>query len=255
MRNINRERTEKMSMAQEVFQRIEKKYLLTPQQHEKLMQAIDGHMCADAFGEHTICNLYLDTPDYDLTRMSIEKPVYKEKMRLRSYGVPKENDEVFLEIKKKYKGVVYKRRIELTQKEAMEYLLKGARPQKDSQILHEIDYFLKYHNPQPRVYLCYDRTAYFSPENPDLRITMDHDIRFRLTQVDLSKGAWGTSVLPQNTKLMEIKIPGVMPLWLADALDENGIYPQSYSKIGTVYSKFIQPTLHLGGNEICYQVS
>lgn len=242
-------------MAQEVFRRVEKKYMLNMRQYEGLMQVVAQQMTPDAFGEHTICNLYLDTADYDLTRRSIEKPVYKEKMRLRSYGVPGEQDRVFLEIKKKYKGVVYKRRIELTYREAMDYIQNRQHPKKDTQILREIDYFLHYYDPQPRVCLCYDRIAYFSAEHSDLRITMDRNIRFRLTQLDLAMGTEGTCVLPADTHLMEIKIPGVMPLWLADVLDANRIFPQSFSKIGTVYTKYIQPTLYLGGNETCYPVS
>ena len=97
-------------MAQEVFARIEKKFLLRPEQYKALRAVFDEKMAQDAYGRHTILNIYLDTPDYELTRESIEKPIYKEKVRLRAYGMPKEDDKVFLEIKKKYKGVVYKRR-------------------------------------------------------------------------------------------------------------------------------------------------
>ena len=242
-------------MAQQVFRRIEKKYMLTRPQREALLQAFQGHMQRDAFGRHTICNLYLDTDDFELTRRSIEKPVYKEKLRLRAYGVPGPEDTVFLELKKKYKGVVYKRRMELTCRQAMDYLLRGTRPDADSQIAHELDYALRLYAPRPQVYLCYDREAYFCPDNPDLRITLDENIRFRTQQVDLMRGAWGTPTLPDGTTLMEIKIPGAMPLWLADALDAQRIFPCSYSKVGTVYEQFIQPTIQWGGSQTCSQVS
>lgn len=242
-------------MAQQVFKRIEKKYMLTRPQREALLQAFQGHMQRDAFGRHTICNLYLDTDDFELTRRSIEKPVYKEKLRLRAYGVPGPEDTVFLELKKKYKGVVYKRRMELTCRQAMDYLLRGKRPDADSQIAHELDYALQLYAPRPQVYLCYDREAYFCPDNPDLRITLDENIRFRTQQVDLMRGAWGTPTLPDGTTLMEIKIPGAMPLWLADALDAQRIFPCSYSKVGTVYEQFIQPTIQWGGSQTCSQVS
>lgn len=242
-------------MAQQVFKRIEKKYMLTRPQREALLQAFQGHMQRDAFGRHTICNLYLDTDDFELTRRSIEKPVYKEKLRLRAYGVPGPEDTVFLELKKKCKGVVYKRRMELTCRQAMDYLLRGKRPDADSQIAHELDYALRLYAPRPQVYLCYDREAYFCPDNPDLRITLDENIRFRTQQVDLMRGAWGTPTLPDGTTLMEIKIPGAMPLWLADALDAQRIFPCSYSKVGTVYEQFIQPTIQWGGSQTCSQVS
>ena len=242
-------------MAQQVFKRIEKKYMLTRPQREALLQAFTDRMQRDAFGRHTISNLYLDTDDFELTRRSIEKPVYKEKLRLRAYGVPGPEDTVFLELKKKYKGVVYKRRMELNYRQAMDYLLRGKRPDLGSQIAHELDYALRLYAPRPQVYLCYDREAYFCPDNPDLRITLDENIRFRTQQVDLMRGAWGTPTLPDGTTLMEIKIPRAMPLWLADALDAQRIFPCSYSKVGTVYEQFIQPTIQWGGSQTCSQVS
>ena len=242
-------------MGQQVFKRIEKKYMLTRPQREALLQAFTDRMQRDAFGRHTISNLYLDTDDFELTRRSIEKPVYKEKLRLRAYGVPGPEDTVFLELKKKYKGVVYKRRMERNCRQAMDYLLRGKRPDLGSQIAHELDYALRLYAPRPQVYLCYDREAYFCPDNPDLRITLDENIRFRTQQVDLMRGAWGTPTLPDGTTLMEIKIPGAMPLWLADALDAQRIFPCSYSKVGTVYEQFIQPTIQWGGSQTCSQVS
>ena len=121
-------------MAQEVFARIEKKFLLRPEQYKALRAVFDEKMAQDAYGRHTILNIYLDTSDYELTRESIEKPIYKEKVRLRAYGMPKEDDKVFLEIKKKYKGVVYKRRAEMTLRQAREYLSGGEKPPQDSQI-------------------------------------------------------------------------------------------------------------------------
>ena len=243
------------SMAQQVFKRIEKKYMLTRPQREALLQAFQGHMRRDEFGRHTICNLYLDTDDYALTRRSIEKPVYKEKLRLRAYGVPGPGDTVFLELKKKYKGVVHKRRMELTCQCAMDWLLRGKHPDADTQIARELDYALRLYRPQPKVYLCYDREAYFCPDNPDLRITLDENIRFRTAQIDLTRGAWGTSTLPEGATLMEIKIPGAMPLWLAGALSAQRVYPCSYSKVGTVYENYIQPAIQLGGFQPCSQVS
>lgn len=226
-------------MAQEVFARIEKKFLLRPEQYKALRAVFDEKMAQDAYGRHTILNIYLDTPDYELTRESIEKPIYKEKMRLRAYGMPKEDDKVFLEIKKKYKGVVYKRRAEMTLRQAREYLSGGEKPPQDSQILREIDYTLKFHDIHPMVCLCYERAALYGRENPDLRITFDTGIRFRTDELDLGAGARGQNLLPPGGVLMEIKIPGAMPLWMARALDEMNIRQTSFSKIGTAYTNFI----------------
>ena len=147
-------------MAQEVFKRYEKKYMLTREQYNQLMSSLITKMCPDSYGKHTICNIYFDTPDYQLIRTSLDKPVYKEKIRLRSYGVPKEDDTVFLELKKKYDGVVYKRRVPMTLREARNYLYKGIKPEKGSQILREIDYAYQFYQTKPMVYLAYERIAF-----------------------------------------------------------------------------------------------
>ena len=190
----------------------------------------------DEYGEHTICNIYFDTPDYDLIRKSIEHPIYKEKLRLRSYGVPKGPDsKVFVEIKKKYDGVVYKRRIQLPLNVAEDYLYKGIHPQKDSQILREIDWFLKTNPVVPAVFLAYDRRAFAGVEDRELRLTLDKNIRCRRTQMHLAEGSDGEKILDDDLTLMEIKIPGVMPLWMANILSLLEIRPVSISKYGTFY--------------------
>ncbi len=101
---------------QNVFRRYENKYLLNDRQLEALKNSLSKYMAQDAHGSYTICNIYFDTDDFLLARRSLEKPKYKEKLRLRSYGVPKGSDQVFAEIKKKYDGVVYKRRAPLRAK-------------------------------------------------------------------------------------------------------------------------------------------
>ena len=140
-------------------------------------------MKMDNYGEHTICNLYFDTDDYELIYSSIEKPVYKEKLRLRSYGVPEKNSKVFLELKKKYQGIVYKRRVEMTFQEAINYLSQGIHPDCDSQILKEIDYFKNFYHPVPKVIIAYDRIAYAGIEDKELRITFDKNTRCTTTLV------------------------------------------------------------------------
>lgn len=224
-------------MAQTVFNRYEKKYMMDTGQFAELVDAVSYRMETDQYGEHTICNIYYDTPDSLLIRRSIEKPRYKEKLRLRSYGVPGPESTVFLEIKKKYNKVVNKRRIPLKLWEAYDYIEKGIRPEKDSQILHEIDFMLERYPLERSLYLAYDRVAMFDKEDPDFRLTFDKRIRSRRSNVALEKGDAGTLLLPEDIRLMETKILGATPLWFSHILAELKIRPVSFSKYGTIYKK------------------
>lgn len=217
------------------FQRIEKKYLLNSTQYERLLEKINPHMEMDQYGRHTICNIYYDTKQYDLIRTSIEKPPYKEKLRLRSYGVPGMQDRVFLEIKKKWDGVVYKRRIPMKLKEAENYLENGRPMPGNGQIECEIDYFVKFYQPEPKMYIAYDREAYFGKEDESLRITFDQNIRSRQNGLKLELGDEGEPLLEEGQRLMEIKISQAFPMWLAAILSELEIYPTSFSKYGNIY--------------------
>lgn len=220
---------------QEVFKRYEKKYMLTAEKQQALMERIGEHLQADEYGAYTICNVYYDTPDYELIRHSIEKPLYKEKLRLRSYGIPGAEDKVFLEIKKKFDGIVYKRRAGMTLREANRYLEQGIRPKKDGQIQRELDFFCRRYDLRPAVYLAYDRVAYKGREDAALRVTFDSRVRCRQEHIALEAGDEGELLIPEDCVLMEVKLPGGMPLWLARALSELAIYPVSYSKYGTYY--------------------
>lgn len=228
-----------MADYQNVFKRVEKKYMLTKEQYESLRKILDIYMKADDYGLHTINNIYYDTNDYKLIRASLDKPVYKEKLRLRSYGTPTDESQVFLEIKKKYKGIVYKRRASMTLNEARKYLEENETPDNKSQIINEIDWFLKSYKLYPKAYVAYDRIAMYGKENKDLRITFDFNIRCRDRQLDLSKGPYGQQILKKDNVLMEIKIPNVMPMWLSEALDELKIYSTSFSKYGTYYKEYL----------------
>lgn len=226
-----------MADVQSVFKRYEKKYLLDAVQYQKLIKVINEHMKPDKYGRHTICNIYFDTPDFRLIRTSIEKPVYKEKLRLRSYGIPNEDSTVFVEIKKKYDGIVYKRRITMSLRDAYRYLFNGIRAPENSQIKREIDYFISYYRPIPKIYIAYDRVAYFCEEDPNFRITFDSDIRYRDSDLYLEHGDYGENLLDGEYHLMELKIAGTIPLWLTHALSEFKIYPPSFSKYGNIYKK------------------
>lgn len=222
-----------------VFQRTEKKYMLSRDQYTELKERISKYMTADDYGLSTICNVYYDTENFDLIRRSLDKPLYKEKLRLRSYGVPGENSVVFLEIKKKFKGVVYKRRISMSLKEAKAYLENGVRPREDSQILHELDYFMEQYKPVPKVYLAYDRIAYYGNSDKNVRVTFDMNIRSRREDPDLSLGDAGKLLLPEDQYLMELKLPGAMPLWMVHIINDLKIVPCSFSKYGTVYKNIL----------------
>lgn len=221
------------------FERVEKKYFLSPEQYRNFLESLAPYVRADAYGEYTICNLYYDTDDYRLIRASIDKPVYKEKLRVRSYGVPAADSAVFVELKKKYDSVVYKRRITSTPR-AAQALLRGVHPAgAQSQIQKEIEYFQQFHRTQPKVFIAYDRLAFQGTENSALRITFDRNMRYRLDRLDLMAGDDGAPILQTDDILMEIKIPGACPLWLTRLLTEYGIYSASFSKYGECYRAHI----------------
>lgn len=219
-----------------IFQRVEKKYMLTKEQYEYLIKAIEPHMHVDQYGETEIRNIYFDNSDDELIETSLKKPVYKEKLRLRSYGTPKADSTVFFEIKKKYKGIVYKRRISMKRDEAYDYIQSGELPEHlVGNIPVEIDYMIRRYRLFPKAYISYKRVAWAGNNNPDLRITFDRDITSRYEDVRLESEAEGTKLLPEGCYLMEIKIPGAMPLWLAHVLSEKNIFPHSFSKFGTAH--------------------
>ncbi|MBQ8663822.1 MAG: polyphosphate polymerase domain-containing protein [Eubacterium sp.] len=224
---------------QQNFKRYEKKYLINEAQYQALRTCLDTYMSVDQYDWSTICNIYYDTPDYRLIRTSIEKPVYKEKMRLRTYGIPVENSPAFIEVKKKFKGIVYKRRMTLPYQQALDWLAQEPDTACDSQIAEEICWFRKFYgNLSPAVVLCYDRLALYGNENKDLRVTFDRSIRWRTDHLDLTDGDTGEYLLPEGFYIMEIKIPGSMPLWMADLLDRLEVYPTSFSKYGRAYQTF-----------------
>lgn len=226
-------------MAQEIFERYEKKYLLTCPQYHSLMCEMVKWMSADRYGRHTISNIYFDTENYELIRSSIEKPDYKEKVRLRAYGTVNHTSMVYAELKKKTGGIVYKRRMEMTLEEARNYFYKGLPPKKRNQIFKEIDYAVKRYGLKPMAYVAYDRMAFFGKTDPELRVTFDRRIRCRDSRLDLAQGDSGICLLKSDEILMEIKIPGAMPLWMSRIFSELSIYPISYSKYGTYYKEVL----------------
>jgi len=224
-----------------IFERHELKYLVNDRQRRSLEQALQDRMVPDAHGESTICNIYFDTPDFYLIRRSLEKPVYKEKLRLRSYGPVTPGQPVFLELKKKYQGIVYKRRISIEEQAAMDFLCGRAPLPEQNQIGCEIEYFLKfYRNLGPAVHLSYDRTAFFSKEDKALRVTFDKNICWRTKELSLTRQPGGTKILQPGQSLMEIKAASALPLWLVHLLSGNQIYQISFSKYGSAYCAMLR---------------
>ncbi len=224
---------------QAVFERYEMKYIITEKQKKAMLEAMLPYMKQDGYGHTTIRNVYFDTDNYRLVRRSIEKPVYKEKLRIRSYKRVEPQGEVFIELKKKFDDVVYKRREGLSQEQMLEWLAKGSFPKK-TQIGAEIDYFFRFYQTlQPKVFLSYERDAFYSLDGSDFRVTFDENILAREQELSLSTDIWGEKLLDDDIVLMEIKASDRIPLWMTQALTREKIYKTSFSKYGTAYEKII----------------
>lgn len=242
---------EMRAMAIEVFNRYEHKYLLDENTYKKVADVMDEHMELDKYNAgrrpYTIANIYFDTEDDYLIRTSLSKPVYKEKLRLRAYGVPNESSRVYLEIKKKFRGIVNKRRTALTLGEAYSFTKTGKVSERkeymNAQVINEISYFLKCYDLKPRVYLAYDRIAYFEKGNDDLRISFDRNIRSRRCDLALESGDYGNALLNEDIYLMEIKMSRAVPLWLTHMLTELDIKRQSFSKYGAEYRNTVKAAI------------
>ena len=229
------------SKEMDVFKRHEMKFLINKKQREYIESCLKQYAQPDIFFRSTICNVYYDTPDYRLIRKSIEKPEYKEKIRMRSYGQVANNQEVFLELKKKYDGVVYKRRIPIAQNIAKDFMDKNLDYLPESQIAREIEYFCQfYKNLQPSVYICYNRESYVANDNPNVRITFDDHICWRQDEMSLTSRPYGELLLDPNVSIMEIKITDSYPLWLVNILNEGKIVQKSFSKYGTIYEMLLR---------------
>lgn len=231
---------------QTVFKRYELKYMLTFEQKEKILEAMSPYMELDKYGLTTIRNIYFDTDNYRLIRRSIEKPAYKEKLRIRSYSQATAESMVFVELKKKYEKVVYKRRLPLCERDAMAWVCREQARPLDTQISREIDYFIDFYGKlTPTVFLSYEREAYYDKGCGDFRVTFDDNILCRQTDMNLCSTAYGTPILPEGNVLMELKCSCGIPLWMVDVLSRERIYKTSFSKYGTAYSTLIFPEIYL----------
>lgn len=233
---------------QKTFKRHELKYLLTAKQKEQIQDAMGQYMKIDGYGRTTIRNIYFDTDTYRLIRRSMEKPSYKEKLRVRSYQQAGPEDPVFVEIKKKYESVVYKRRLTLPEEKVMNSFYWDKPLPVKSQIGDEIGYFRNYYGKlYPSVFLSYEREAYYSLDGSDFRVTFDENILFREQDISLGSSIYGEPILDKGQILMEIKASGGIPLWMSNALAKNHIFKTSFSKYGTAY-KIMMKNRRMRGN-------
>ncbi len=218
-----------------VMKRYELKYLLDAEKTAFFKQRLEGHMRPDSFGLTSIASLYFDTPDYRLIRASLEKPEFKEKLRLRSYGLATEDSPVYLELKRKAEGIVYKRRVQCTIPQVERFFTEGGGDLAEGQINRELRSFRDYYGElSPTCLILYDRTAYFEPGG-DLRLTIDANPRYRTDDLTLTHSLDGVPLLPEGWTILEIKVQNAMPLWLAEILSEGHIYKGSFSKYGEAY--------------------
>lgn len=224
-----------MAGVQCTFERVEKKFVLTQQQAERLMQDLIAYMAVDEYGQHTIRNLYYDTDDYALVRKSIARPKYKAKFRLRAYGTPAEDTLIFAELKKKYGGVVYKRRIASSPEAIRRFLAGETLSGENPQIQRELHRYFAEHTIRPKVFLAYERVALYGLEDPALRVTLDTHLRFRTQHLDRFTDDTGTLICPDDPVILEVKLAHAAPLWLAHLLSRHRIYMSSFSKYGTCY--------------------
>ncbi len=232
-----------VNMIQRVFRRTETKYLLSEQECKQLLELVEPYLVKDQHFKNTNCSLYFDDANNLLAIRSLEKPLYKEKVRLRSYGVPTLEDTVFLEIKKKFNGVGGKRRVPIKLKDFYAWQQnKMRRPisPENMQISEELRFLFEEYELRPALYLAYDRISYSDRENPQFRITFDRNVRSRRTDLSLECGDKGEKYFKNGEVVMEVKADGAYPLWFVRSLSRLKIYPATFSKYGRVMMQLEQ---------------
>ena len=223
-------------MFDKIFRRVETKYVLDESQYQIIMNRISNYVEKDKYYYSTVGNLYFDTDNNDLIIKSIEKPDFKEKLRVRCYGVPDLDSDVFFELKNKYKGIVGKRRNVMSLRDFYKFLETGEYNSND-QIMKELVYHLNYYKAYPKIYIAYDRYSYMGRDDENFRITFDSNLRSRRDDLRLDSGSDGELYVDSPHYIMEVKALGSMPLWFTKILSEEKIYKQSFSKYGNIYMK------------------
>lgn len=243
-------------MEETVFNRIEKKYLMSRDDKRRLLKQIKRELNKDSYHKTDILNLYFDNSEYDLITQSIDWVDYKLKVRARSYvGY----DKVFMEIKTKLharaandideeneENIGYKRRVLLSHDEfsrlineeanVSELVAESSINEHDLQIAREIDYLIKHFKLKPRILVSYHRESYRGKD--DLRITFDSNLKYRTDSLRFEKTKHDKMYFKDNRNIiMEVKASGAIPFWLSRILSEQQLYPEQFSKIGKIYER------------------
>ncbi|MBQ2660242.1 polyphosphate polymerase domain-containing protein [Candidatus Saccharibacteria bacterium] len=242
--------------AGKVFRRVEKKYLISKEEKDLILKLIKKHVRKNKYFQSTVCSIYFDTKNDDLIIKQVDKPLdkasFREKVRLRSYNVPKMEDYIFFELKTKHREGKDK----LSDKRRFQFLLKDyydwekgratleeiakrkIEKTNDVQVARELEYIIKYLNLAPKILIACERESYEGKEDKQLRLTFDDGLRYRSKDLKLEKGANGKKFFEgEKNIIMEIKAAGGMPLWLVEALNKLKAYPQPFSKYGKIYQQ------------------
>ena len=222
-----------------IIDRCEQKYFLSNDDYNLLLEKIGDKLEKDKYYQETIYNIYFDNDNYELINRSLDKPYYKEKIRLRSYEIVNNNSQVFLEIKKKYHDHTNKRRIIITYKEYVNYINKGIIPNCNKQIFKELEYCFKKYDLIPKLKIRYDRLSFYLKEDNNFRITFDNNIRYNFDDLDFTR-FYDDELLFNNGYIMELKSFHGIPLWLNKVLSELRIYPTSFSKVGKICEREVR---------------
>lgn len=245
-------------MAIETFNRVEEKYIVTTKIYNSIIKDIENYMVFDEYSKdgkfYQICNIYYDTEDDNLIRTSIQKPKYKEKFRLRSYGIPSYDTKVFLEVKKKFKGVVNKRRTILTLRESYNFANTNIIPEikeyMNPQVLKELKYSFDLYKLLPKVFISYERRAMFGKEDSSFRVTFDRNIIGRREDIGLEYGIFGERIIDRDMMVMEIKFSERIPLWFIKILRKYNLEKTSFSKYGTEYTNYLKNDRNINIREV-----
>lgn len=234
---------------QSAFNRYEQKFLIPIDQIDHIKEQIGPYVTQDdnaSLSHYTICNIYYDTTNDEIIKRSVSKPMFKEKLRLRCYGEPKQGDIMFLEIKKKLNGFVNKRRTSISYEDACMLIHEKVMPIKksyhNSQVLNEIYFYVKNKQLIPRISLSYDREAYYAIDDESIRLTFDYNMTSRRDNVNLGRTHEDTLIVQDERAILEVKTTGALPLWLTNILTANQIYPNSFSKYGTEFYHYLSHT-------------
>ena len=222
-------------MYDKIFKRVEIKYLLDEEKMNELIKRIKPYLEKDKYFKFEIFNIYFDNKENELIYTSLDKPLFKEKVRVRTYATPAKDDDVFLEIKNKYNGVVGKRRIKISLNDYYAFISNKSKI--DNQILKEIKYHLDYYHLEPKIFIAYDRISYRGIDDNEFRITFDSNLRSRRDDLRLELGSYGKLYFDKPHYIMEVKTLSTLPLWFTKILSELKIYPKSFSKYGSIYKK------------------